>query len=395
MFKPVPSHVSFPRLEEEILKFWQDQNTFQKSLEIRQNAEEFVFFDGPPFATGLPHYGHILAGTMKDVIPRYKTMRGYLVNRRFGWDCHGLPVENLIEKELNLSDKKAIQDFGEDNFNEACRSSVDRYVNEWEKTVDRMGRWADYKHAYHTMDLAYMESVWWVFGELWKKGLVYQGLKPMHICPRCETPLSNFEVNQSYQDLTDQSVSAKFKIRELENTYIIAWTTTPWTLAGNAALALNPEFEYGFYSNGSETLVLATVLSANYENELAGYELSKTISGQEILNQNWTYHPLISFYESEREKGGFRVVGADFVTLDTGSGIVHIAPAFGEEDLELSYQQNIPAIKHVSMGGHFNTDLQEFLVKDYPEWKDLPIKTNKDNRAFDEQILKYLGQKGL
>ena len=244
MIKPVNNHPAFAKMEEEILEFWDKEQCFKKSLENRKDCEEFVFFDGPPFATGLPHYGHLLAGTIKDVIPRYQTMRGKYVERTFGWDCHGLPVENEMEKELNLCDKKAIEEYGIDKFNEACRGIVLRYTAEWEQTVKRMGRWVDFENGYRTMDLDYMESIWWVFKQLWDKGLIYEGHKILPYCSRCATPLSNFEANQGYIDVTDPAITIRFKSLDEENTYYLAWTTTPWTLPSNLGLAVGSEIDY-------------------------------------------------------------------------------------------------------------------------------------------------------
>ncbi len=407
MFKPVDTRQNFPKMEEEILDFWKENDSFRKSIKIRNSNEEFIFYDGPPFATGLPHYGHILAGTIKDVIPRYKTMKGYKVKRQFGWDCHGLPVENLIEKELGLEDKVAIQKCGEGNFNEACRASVLRYTTEWEQTVTRMGRWVDFKNDYKTMDPEYMESVWWGFKQLWDKGLVYQGLKPMHVCPRCVTPLSNFEVNLGYKDLTDISVTAKFKCKELENTYFLAWTTTPWTLAGNAGLAVNPKYEYvkvgvplGLMSSVAEGsspppplksiyFILAKDLAEKYGLGIAS-QFSKTFTGKELIEQNLSYEPLFGYYADKADEGGFRLVGADFVTLDAGTGIVHIAPAFGEDDLITGKKEGLPVIQHVGMDGKFEEGLIKSLQKIDPSFRDEAVKDNKDNRRFDEQVIKIL-----
>ena len=221
MFNPVNPRESFPLMEKKWLKEWKENGTFEKSVDFR-NDDEFVFYDGPPFATGLPHYGHILAGTMKDVVPRYQTMRGKKVRRRFGWDCHGLPIENLIEKELGLKTKADIEEgIGVDKFSESCRASVLKYAGEWEKTVERMGRWVDFENDYKTMDPDYMESIWWVFRQLWDKGLIYEGKKTMHICPRCTTPLSNFEVTLGYKDVKDNSVIWKFPIVGMENTSLL------------------------------------------------------------------------------------------------------------------------------------------------------------------------------
>ena len=230
--------------EEEILAFWDQSQIFQKTLEKKSPKGEFTFYDGPPFATGLPHYGHILAGTIKDVIPRYKTMQGYHVSRRWGWDCHGLPIENLIEKELGLKGKKDIEDYGIGKFNQAARDAVLRYYGDWKKIIPRLGRFVDMDNFYMTMDTSYTESVWWSYKELWDKKLAYEGYKVMHLCPHCGTTLANFEVNQGYKDITDISVVAEFRLVEDPKTSILAWTTTPWTLPGNFALAVNSEIDY-------------------------------------------------------------------------------------------------------------------------------------------------------
>src|SRR3990167_4383176 len=229
------------KTEQEILEYWDENNIFEKSIEQRSKDKVYRFYDGPPFATGLPHYGHIAVSLIKDVVPRYFTMRGFRVERRWGWDCHGLPIENIIEKELNLKTKKDIEGFGIDNFNNACREKVMLYAKEWEKTVRRIGRFVDMKNNYKTMDSNYMESVWWVFSQLWSKDLIYQGHKPMHICPRCVTPLSNFEASLEYKEIEDLSAIVEFKLlsKKYQNTFALAWTTTPWTLPGNMLLAVN------------------------------------------------------------------------------------------------------------------------------------------------------------
>ncbi|MCL2206150.1 MAG: class I tRNA ligase family protein, partial [Treponema sp.] len=256
MYKNVDPRVSFPKLEEEVLLFWEKNNTFQKSITQREGAEEFVFYDGPPFATGLPHFGHFIPSTIKDIIPRYQTMKGKRVERRFGWDCHGLPIENLIEKEHGLNSKTDIENFGIDRFNEACRQSVLRYVKEWRQTITRLGRWVDFDNDYKTMDNDYMESIWWVVKTLWEKGLLYEGHYVLPYCPRCATVLSNHELNLGgYRDVHDPSITIRFKVDESKeqgkgeeklpaNTYLLAWTTTPWTLPSNLALALGPEIDY-------------------------------------------------------------------------------------------------------------------------------------------------------
>ncbi|MDE2704810.1 MAG: class I tRNA ligase family protein, partial [Gemmatimonadota bacterium] len=227
-FAPVPSQVDFPAREREILEFWRDGNLYRKSVDARSVDRPFRFYDGPPFATGLPHYGHLLASITKDVVPRYWTMRGYRVERRWGWDCHGLPVENEAEQQLGLQSRRDILEYGVTQFNEACRDLVLRYTAEWQKLIERLGRWVDWDHQYRTMDPDFMESVWWVFKSLWDKSLVYEGYKSLAYCPRCATPLSNFEVNQGYQDTQDPSITVRFRVAGEPRLSLLAWTTTPW-----------------------------------------------------------------------------------------------------------------------------------------------------------------------
>ena len=240
--KSVPSSVSFPKLEQEMLDYWKENSTFQKSLEKNKGKKPYIFYDGPPFATGLPHYGHILTSYIKDTIPRYFTMKGRFVDRRWGWDCHGLPVEYEVEKKLNISGKSQIEEYGVENFNNKCKDIVLRYANEWVNVVERTGRWVDFEREYKTMDITYMESVMWAFSELYKKGLIYENLKVVPYCNRCQTPLSNFEagLDDSYREKDDPSVTVRFVDAENPDTSFLAWTTTPWTLPGNLAIAVNP-----------------------------------------------------------------------------------------------------------------------------------------------------------
>ena len=245
MYRPVDPKVSFPKMEEKVLAFWQENRIFEKSIAQREGGEEFVFYDGPPFATGLPHFGHFVPSTVKDIIPRYQTMKGNKVERRFGWDCHGLPVEYEMEKELGISGKRQIEEFGVAKFNEACRSIVLRYTREWRKIITRLGRWVDFDNDYKTMDPDYMESIWWVITELWKKGLLNEGHYILPYCPRCSTSLSNFELNLGgYLDVADPAITVKFPLVDEPATSILAWTTTPWTLPSNLALALGADIRY-------------------------------------------------------------------------------------------------------------------------------------------------------
>ncbi|MDF2379164.1 MAG: class I tRNA ligase family protein [Candidatus Gracilibacteria bacterium] len=411
MFQKPNPRQSFPDLELEVLEYWKKNGTFKKSLVKNKGREEYVFYDGPPFATGLPHYGHILAGTLKDVIPRYQTMRGKYVARRWGWDCHGLPVENLVEKELELADKQAIEDFGVSQFNEACRASVLRYTKEWGKVVDRMGRWVDFEDSYKTMSPDYMESIWWVFKSLWDKDLIYKGKKSMHVCPRCVTPLSNFEVGQGYKDVTDFSVTAKFKVDEddavklfgsSDPLYILAWTTTPWTLPGNLALAVSEKLDYVVIETNGEKILLAEGCLETYSKEITqalnlenfdqfDKEVCQKINGKGLVGMK--YSPLFDFPHPADESGvknegkEFTVLSADFVSDESGTGIVHIAPGYGEDDMNLA-KGKTPMLQHVVMNGSFVDGLG-------PEFAQHNIVGADNKRKADEFVASELQKKGF
>ncbi|MFZ2303701.1 MAG: class I tRNA ligase family protein [Minisyncoccia bacterium] len=377
--------------EEETLAKWQSARIFEKSLEQTKGGEPFVFYDGPPFATGMPHYGHILASVIKDSVTRFQTMRGRFVRRVWGWDCHGLPIENMIEKEFGLGHKKDIEEFGIEKFNEACRASVFRYDTEWKKFIPRIGRFIDMEHSYSTMDANYTESVWWAFKNLYEKGLVYQGFKSMHICPRCETTLSNNEVSGGYKDITDISVTAKFELVKEPGTFILAWTTTPWTLPGNVALAVSPTTEYVKVAIGEEKYILA---SARVETTLAGkeYTIVSKMKGEELIGTQ--YKPIFDYYSSQgtldNRENGWKVYGAEFVTMESGTGVVHIAPAFGEDDMALGKKENLPFVQHVAMDGIMKKEVRDFAgvpVKPKSKEKD-------GHQATDILIIKYLAGVG-
>ena len=339
--------MNIPELEEEILKFWQKKKIFEKSIRQSRRRPIFSFYDGPPFATGLPHYGHILATAIKDTVIRYWVMKGYRVERRVGWDCHGLPVENLIEKELGTKTKRDIEEkIGLEKFNQACRDSVFRCVDDFQKTLRRVGRWADYSNAYTTMDTDYTESVWWVFKQLAEEGLVYQDFRVTPYCPRCGTPLSNFEVNQGYQEVKDESIYVKFPLTD--GRYLLVWTTTPWTLPGNVAVAVNPDFEYIEVEIGGEKLILAKE-RLNDVLQDKEYDLIKSFSGRDLVGSN--YQPLYSTHNLPEHKKVYQVVGADFVSLDDGTGLVHLAPAFGEDDQNVGRQEGLPTLITVDLEG--------------------------------------------
>jgi isoleucyl-tRNA synthetase len=395
---PAEQKKSIADQEKEILKFWQDNKIFAKSLEQTKNGPAYSFYDGPPFATGLPHYGHMVASLMKDVVPRFWTMRGHQVERRWGWDCHGLPIENIVEKELGFKNKKDIEKYGVDKFNEYCRAKVLAYAWEWQKTISRFGRWADMEHAYKTMDWEYMESIWWVFKELWNQGLIYEGYKSMHICPRCETTLSQQEVSEGYKDVKDWSITVKFELVDEPGTYILAWTTTPWTLPGNVALAVGEEVDYVKVKVKSQKLkvkseeqnknfilakVLAEKILVDYE-----YEILDKFNGSELEGKK--YKPLVDYYLDKdllNKKNLYTVVSADFVTTDDGTGVVHIAPAFGEEDMRLGREKNLPFIQNVTLSGNFTKEVADF--------RDLNVKPIEDTQKTDLEVIKYLENKSL
>lgn len=385
MFKDIDPKVSFPQLEEKILKFWQENQIFQKSLENRKDSPKFTFYDGPPFANGLPHYGHILAMTIKDTVCRFKTMEGFYVPRRGGWDTHGLPVEYEVEKELGISGKPEIEKYGIAHFNQKARQSVLRYTKEWIKTMERMGRWIDWQNAYTTMDRDYIESVWWVFAQIYNKGLIYQGYKSLPYCPRCGTPLSNFEVNQGYQDnVEDPSVFVKFKLinqstNQLIN-YFLAWTTTPWTLPGNTALAVGKNIKYEEIEllSTKEKLILAKDRLSVIDEK---YNKIREIDGKDLVG--FEYEPLYDQKKNvDQTKKIYQVVTADFVSTEDGTGLVHIAPAFGEEDLELAGKESLALAQTVDPAGNIRKDLK------------IPGE-GKFVKEADEEILADLEKRGL
>ena len=371
--------------EEAIFKFWQDNKIFEKSLAKPAPKGEFVFYDGPPFATGLPHYGHILAGTIKDVIPRFKTMQGYHVPRRWGWDCHGLPVENLVEKELSLRSKKDIETYGLERFNAVAKKGVMRFADEWQKQIPRLGRFVDMENDYRTMDASYTESVWWAFKTLHAKGLIYKGFKSMHLCPRCETTLSNFEVSQGYKDITDISVYAKFEVVSEPGTFFLVWTTTPWTLPGNAALAVNPDAKYLKVKIGQSSYIIAESRIAALAER---YEVIETLPGRRFVGES--YKPLFDYYLGAKlpdMENAFLVYGAKFVATDEGTGIVHIAPAFGEDDYNLAKEKKLPFIQHVAPNGVFKKEVRDFAG--------LPVKPKGNPRETDQKIIENLSNRLL
>ncbi len=382
MFQSVDPKQSFPKLEHEILDFWNKNEIFEKSVKARKGKKKFVFFDGPPFANGLPHYGHIMAQSNKDAVTRYFNMRGYYVPRTNGWDCHGLPVEYEIEKELGLSGKKDIEAMGVAEFNTKCRESVFRYTKEWEIMLKRIGRWVNFGESYATLDNNYMESIWWVFKQIWLKQMVYRGYKSMHICPRCETPLSNFEVSQGYKDITDLSVYAKFKLVD-EDTYILAWTTTPWTLPGNIALCMGPKIEYVkvgvHYEDGNEEKYIVAKERVETVFKDLNYQVLEPVNPKKMEGRE--YVPLFDFYADVKGEHGFKVTLDSYVTTQDGTGVVHIAPMFGEDDYRVAQAYTLPLIQHVSMDGTFRPEVKNWA--------------GKFSKGQDQNIVEELKKRGL
>lgn len=375
MFKIIQKE-SFPGREERILEFWKGEEIFQKSLEARKSSPSFSFYDGPPFATGLPHYGHLLAGTIKDVVPRYKTMQGYYVRRRFGWDCHGLPVENEIEKAKELSGGPEIEAFGIGKFNEECRSIVLRYTEEWKTTVNRMGRWVDFDQTYKTMDAPFMESVWWAFSQLYAKGLVYEGFKVMPFSAKLGTPLSNFEANLNYRDVDDPSLTVAFPLTSDPEVSLLIWTTTPWTLPSNLAVAVGPEIDYVKIKRKDRFYILAEARLGAYPGEV---EIVERMKGKALKGKH--YEPPFDYFAHKRQERAFQVLLDDFVSTEDGTGIVHMAPAFGEVDFYACAKAEIEIVCPVDSNGKFTKEVKDFegqFVKD-----------------ADKEIIKMLKDKGL
>jgi isoleucyl-tRNA synthetase len=359
-YPDVDPRPNFPRLEEDILARWAKDDTFQASIDQHDagehGANEFVFYDGPPFANGLPHYGHLLTGYVKDAIPRYQTMRGRRVERRFGWDCHGLPAEVKAEQELGISGHPEITAFGIDRFNDACRTSVLQYTDDWRDYVTRQARWVDFDNDYKTLDLSYMESVMWAFKTLWDKGLIYEGFRVIAYCWRCETPLSNTETRMDdvYRDRQDPALTVGFELDTGER--MLAWTTTPWTLPSNLALAVGDDIDYVVVELDGVRFVLAEALLGSYAAELGGATTVATLKGSELVGRR--YRPLFDYFSET--PNAFTVLSADFVSTEDGTGIVHLAPGFGEEDQVVANAAGIPTICPMDEHGQYTSEVTEW-----------------------------------
>lgn len=368
----------FSKREEEILKFWEEQKIFEKTLAKKSPRGNFVFFEGPPTANGKPGIHHVASRAFKDIIPRYKTMRGYRVPRKAGWDTHGLPVELEVEKQLGISGKRDIERLKETPeqsiafFNEQCRQSVWKYLDEWVRLTKRIAFWLDLEHPYVTYETPYVESLWWAIKEIWKQGLLYEDDRIVPYCPRCGTTLSSHEVAQGYKEVEDPSIFVRFAVVGEPKTFFLVWTTTPWTLPANVALAVNPEVSYVKLRRGEETLILAEERAS----AAGAGEVVATVSGKELVGMK--YEPLYTFLPAE---GSYRIVSADFVSTADGTGIVHIAPAFGEEDLRVGRENNLPVLKTVDEEGKF--------IAAVTPWAGIFVKT------ADPQVIDDLDKRGL
>lgn len=360
-YKEVKAKADFVELENEVLKFWEEDKTFEKSVTQRSGAEEFVFYDGPPFANGTPHYGHIMVSYVKDVVARFQTMNGKKVERRLGWDCHGLPAEMSAEKQLGVSGRKQIEEFGVEKFNNFCRQDVLKYSGIWVDMFKRIGRWVDFSNDYKTMNLSFMESVISNFKQLYDKGLVYEDYRVLPYSWAAETPLSNFEVNQGYQDKTDNAVTVMFKLENGMN--ILVWTTTPWTLPSNLMLAVGLDIDYAVMEENGQKYILAEALLGRYKKQLEKAVKVGSLKGKDLVGLG--YEPMFPYFKQLKEKGAFRVLSGEFVSTEDGTGIVHIAPGFGQDDFEAcrAYDENFPVVCPVDEAGKFTAEVPDYQGK--------------------------------
>ena len=373
---------SFVESEHDILKFWKDQNIFEKTLEKTKSNTPYIFYDGPPFATGLPHHGHLLASTLKDIIPRYFTMKGRYITRRFGWDCHGVPVEHEIDKKLGMSATDAVAE-----YDDQCRSIVDRYTSEWEETISRIGRWVDFKNDYKTMDSSFMESVWWVFKELWDKDLIYQGTKVVPFSYALGTVLSNFEAGSNYQDVQDPAVTVLFKLENSED-HVMAWTTTPWTLPSNLALCVGEGIDYLKIKDEDKNITFYLA-----KDRLESYSKKRNLTiisqhkGKELVGKKYT--PLFPYFLDLKKEGAFQILSDGYVTTESGTGIVHIAPAFGEDDNRVMKEHKISAMAcPVDNDGKFTKEISDYqgqVVKDTD--KALIRRLKDEGKLYEQSVI--------
>ncbi|KAI0484635.1 tRNA synthetases class I-domain-containing protein [Xylariaceae sp. FL0804] len=377
--------INFSQEEVAVIEKWRELKAFERQVELSVGQPRYTFYDGPPFATGLPHYGHLLTSTIKDIIPRYWSMKGHHVERRFGWDTHGIPIEHEIDKKFGITGKQAVMEFGLAKYNEECRSIVMRYREEWRRTIERLGRWIDFDNDYKTMDPTFMETCWWAFKQLFDKGMVYQGHRVMPYSTVLTTALSNFEANQNYQDVSDPAVVVSFPLVDDPKTCLLAWTTTPWTLPSNLGLAAHPEFEYVKIldeQSGNHYILLEKLLSTLYKDpKKAKFKIVNKMKGKDMLG--WKYVPLFDYFKEEFQDVAFKVLNATYVTDDSGTGIVHQSPAFGEDDYNVALEAKIvtesrPPPDPVDDRGQFTAKVRDFEGKHVKEADKLIIKFLKD-----------------
>ncbi|KHD89792.1 MAG: isoleucyl-tRNA synthase [Bdellovibrio sp. ArHS] len=389
-YNSVKPDVNLSKQEESILDFWDQEKIFAKSLDPK-GKKTYSFYDGPPFATGLPHYGHLLAGVLKDVVPRYWTMKGYTVPRRFGWDCHGLPVEYEINKAHKIESRKDVFKMGVANYNNACRGIVKRYSEEWKTTVRRVGRWVDMENPYFTMDVSFMESVWWVFQQLFEKGLIYEGYKVVPYSVGISTSLSNFEANQNYKMVQDPAITVMFKLINQPDTAVLAWTTTPWTLPSNLALAVGLDIDYVKVqekSSGRKLILAQALLPSVFKKPDEEVEVLHMMKGKDLVDL--TYEPLFPFFGDRADKGAFRIISSDHVTTDSGTGVVHMAPAFGEEDYYACSKAGIPLVNPVDDDGMFTNEVPDYAGKRVKEAdKDIIADLKKRGNLFKQDTIQH------
>lgn len=388
-YSPVKPDVNLAKQEETILDFWDQEQVFAQTMD--PSKKTYSFYDGPPFATGLPHYGHLLAGVLKDVVPRYWSMKGYNVPRRFGWDCHGLPVEYEINKAHKIESRKDVLKMGVAQYNGLCRSIVKRYSEEWKTTVRRVGRWVDMENPYFTMDVSFMQSVWWVFQEMFKKGLIYEGYKVVPYSVGISTPLSNFEANLNYKMVQDPAITVLFELTNKPNTFFMAWTTTPWTLPSNLGLAVGENIDYVTVkekATGRQLILAQALLGSSFKNAETEVEIIETLKGSQLLGL--TYKPLFDFFKDKSKEGAFRVISSDHVTTESGTGIVHMAPAFGEEDYYACLKANIPLVNPVDDDGMFSAEVPAYQGKRVKEAdKDIIADIKKQGLLFKHETIQH------
>ena len=380
--KPSDENFNFVDAEHNLLKFWNEKNIFKKSLEKNPSSDPYIFYDGPPFATGLPHHGHLVGSILKDVVPRYWTMKGKFVQRRFGWDCHGLPIEHEIDKSLGMSSLEAVKQLGVKGYNDECRKIVQRYTAQWQKTIERIGRWVDFDNDYKTMDPWYMESVWWVVKQLWEQGLIYKGEKVVPFSTELGTVLSNFEAGSNYKSVQDPALTVLFKLKS-EDRYVAAWTTTPWTLPSNLALCVGRDIDYAEVKDLSsgKSLIVSEHYSQDLLKDSEKFESISKLKGSDLVGKK--YLPIFDFFQDHEKFGGFSILEDDYVTPENGTGIVHQAPAFGEDDYRIFQKAGIdvPPACPIDMSGKFTSAVEDFsgiYVKD-----------------ADKEITKAIRDKGL